>query len=85
MAARMLVTFVRPFSVSAYNNSMKSEPHTSEEFTRFKNLLTGLMAVPRSELKEEMDKYDRAKKQRQRRKKRAKTSPASRAANDRER
>lgn len=64
---------------------MKSDRQTSEEFRRFKDLLTGLMAVPHSELKEEMEKYDRAKKQRQRRKKRAKSSPASRAANDRER
>jgi len=64
---------------------MKSEPHTSDEFRRFKNLLTSLMAVPRSELKEKMEEYDREKKVRQRRKKRAKTSPASRAANDRER
>lgn len=64
---------------------MKDEPHTSEEFTRFKRLLTGLAAVPRSELKEKMDEYDREKKLRQRRKKRAKTPPASRASNDRER
>jgi hypothetical protein len=60
---------------------MKSEPHTSEEFRRFKNLLTGLMSVPHSELKEKMDEYDREKKQRQKKKKRAKTSPASRASN----
>ena len=64
---------------------MKTEPETSEEFRRFKNLLTGLVAVPRSELKEKMDEYDREKKQRQKRKKRAKTSPASRVSNDRER
>jgi len=64
---------------------MKADPYTSEEFDRFKKLLTGLMAVPHSELKEKMAEYDRAKKQRQRRKKRAKTSPASRVANDRER
>lgn len=62
---------------------MKTEP--SEEFRRFKNLLTGLMAVPRSELKEKMDEYDREKNKRQRRKKRAKSSPASRVSNDRER
>ena len=62
---------------------MKSEPHTSEEFDRFKKLLTGLMAVPKSELKEKMAEYDREKKLRQRRKKRAKTSPASRVSNDR--
>lgn len=67
-----------------YNDLMKTEPHTSEEFTRFKKLLTGLMAVPRSELKEKMDEYDREKKKRQRQRKRAKTSPASRASNDRE-
>jgi uncharacterized protein YecA (UPF0149 family) len=64
---------------------MKTEPHASEEFRRFKNLLTGLMAVPKSELKEKMEEYDREKKLRQRRRKRAKTSPASRAVNDRER
>lgn len=62
---------------------MKTEPQTSEEFRRFKNLLTGLMAVPRSELKEKMEEYDREKKKRQRRKKRSKTSPASHASNDR--
>jgi uncharacterized protein YecA (UPF0149 family) len=50
---------------------MKTEPETSEEFRRFKSLLTGLMAVPRSELKEKMDEYERKKKLRQRRKKRA--------------
>jgi len=50
---------------------MKSEPHTSEEFDRFKKLLSSLVAVPRSELKEKMDEYEREKKQRQRRKKRA--------------
>ena len=44
---------------------MKSEPHTSEEFRRFKGLLTGLMAVPHSELKEKMAEYDREKKKRQ--------------------
>jgi len=64
---------------------MKSEPHTSEEFRRFKSLLTGLMSVPRAELKEKLTEYDLAKKKRQQNKKRAKTSPASRAANDRAR
>lgn len=72
-------------SKSATIKAMKTEPHTSQEFDRFKKLLTGLMAVPRSELKEKMDEYDREKKLRQRRKKRAKSSPASRVANDRER
>jgi hypothetical protein len=59
---------------------MKSETNTSEEFRRFKSLLTGLMAVPHSELKEKMAEYDREKKLRQQKKKRAKTSPASRAS-----
>ena len=62
---------------------MNNDPDTSEDFDRFKKLLTGLMAVPKSELKEKMAEYDREKKLRQRRKKRAKTSPASRASNDR--
>jgi uncharacterized protein YecA (UPF0149 family) len=62
---------------------MKDDSATSPEFGRFNKLLTGLMAVPHSELKEKMAEYDRQKKQRQKRKKRAKTSPASRASNAR--
>lgn len=64
---------------------MKSEPPASEEFRKFKSLLTGLMAVPHSELKEKMAEYDREKEERQKKKRRAKKPAASRAAIDRKR
>jgi hypothetical protein len=58
---------------------MKSELPTSPEFDRFYKTLKALVAVPQSEIKEEMEKYKRERANKK--KKRAKTSPASRVAN----
>jgi len=49
------------------------------DWDRFKNFVRGIVNVPHSEIKRELDKE---KKQKERRK-RAKTSPASPVSNDR--
>lgn len=57
---------------------MKTEPKTSPEFDRFYKTLKALVAVPQSEIKVEMEKYD--KEQKAKKKKRSKKT-ASRVAN----
>jgi len=48
------------------------------EYERFRNLMTGLLAVPRSELQAKLDAYEKAKQRRKRKK--AKASASGRAS-----
>ena len=47
---------------------MKTEPNTSPEFDKFYKTLKALVAVPHSEMKEQMEKYkkERAAKKKKR-------------------
>jgi hypothetical protein len=53
---------------------MKIHVEGKTEYERFKNLMTGLLAVPRSELQAKMDEYEKEKQKRKRKKLRSSAS-----------
>ena len=57
---------------------MKIHVEGKTEYERFKNLMQGLLAVPRAELKTQMDAYEKEKQKRKRKK--AKASASGRAS-----
>ena len=57
---------------------MKVHVEGKTEYDRFKNLMRGLLAVPRSEIKAKMDEYEKEKQKRKQKK--LKSSASGRAS-----
>jgi hypothetical protein len=57
---------------------MKVHVEGKTEYERFQNLMRGLLAVPRSEIKAKMDEYEKEKQKRKRKK--IKSSASGRAS-----